>query len=294
MYKDFASLLAQAAEAKAPLWRVIAEDEMRLSELSEHELLMRLDTRLSVMEQSAKRALDGPLETVGGLISGVACRHARYAENGKALAGRLANRVMAYALSSSEVNASMGCICAAPTAGACGILPAVLFGMREEFDLSRGELQLALLTASGVGAVITKNATVSGAEGGCQAECGVAAAMAASAAVFLVSGSNDACIHASAFALMNAMGLVCDPIAGLVQVPCAQRNASQAVNALVSADLALAGMRSVIPPDEVVEAMLRVGHMLPDALKETAQGGIAATPTGKRIAREIFPEENHK
>lgn len=293
MYKDFASLLAQAAEAKVPLWRVIAEDEMRLSELSEHELLMRLDTRLSVMEQSAKRALEGPLETVGGLISGVACRHARYAGNGKALTGKLANRVMAYALSSSEVNASMGCICAAPTAGACGILPAVLFGLREEYDLSRGELQLALLTASGVGAVITKNATVSGAEGGCQAECGVAAAMAAAAAVFLVNGSNDACIHAAAFALMNAMGLVCDPIAGLVQVPCAQRNASQAVNALVSADLALAGMRSVIPPDEVVEAMLRVGHMLPDALKETAQGGIAATPTGKRIAKEIFPEEHH-
>ena len=294
MYKDFASLLAQAAEAKAPLWRIIAEDEMRLSELSEHELLMRLDTRLSVMEQSAKRALEEPLETVGGLISGVACRHARYAENGKALTGRLANRVMAYALSSSEVNASMGCICAAPTAGACGILPAVLFGLREEYDLSRGELQLALLTASGVGAIITKNATVSGAEGGCQAECGVAAAMAASAAVFLVNGSNDACIHAAAFALMNAMGLVCDPIAGLVQVPCAQRNASQAVNALVSADLALAGMRSIIPPDEVVEAMLRVGHMLPDALKETAQGGIAATPTGKRIASEIFPEEKHE
>ena len=290
MYKAFAGLLAEAAAAKAPLWRIIAEEEMRLSELSDHELFMRLDTRLSVMEQSALRALDGPLETVGGLISGVASRHARYAERG-GLSGRLTNRVMAYALSCSEVNASMGCICAAPTAGACGILPAVLFGMREEYDLSRGELQLALLTASGVGAVITKNATVSGAEGGCQAECGVAAAMAASAAVFLANGTNEASIHAVAFALMNAMGLVCDPIAGLVQVPCAQRNASQAVNALVAADLALAGMRSVIPPDEVVEAMLKVGHMLPDALKETAQGGIAATPTGKRIAKRIFPEE---
>ena len=292
MYKDFASLLSEAAEAKAPLWRIIAADEMRLSEIGEHELLMRLDNRLSVMEQSANRALEAPLETVGGLISGVASCHARYAEGRSGLAGRLANRVMAFALSSSEVNAAMGCICAAPTAGACGILPAVLFGLREEYDLSRGELQLALLTASGVGAIITKNATVSGAEGGCQAECGVAAAMAASAAVFLVNGTNEASIHAAAFALMNSMGLVCDPIAGLVQVPCAQRNASQAVNALVSADLALAGMRSIIPPDEVVDAMLRVGHMLPDALKETAQGGIAATPTGKRIAKELFPEDN--
>ncbi len=291
MYKDLTSLLAEATEAKQPLWRIIAEEEMRLSEIKEHELLMRLDTRLSVMEQSAMRALESPLETVGGLISGVASRHARYANDRKGLAGGLANRVMAFALSCSEVNASMGCICAAPTAGACGILPAVLFGLREEYDLSRGELQLALLTASGVGAVITRNATVSGAEGGCQAECGVAAAMAASAAVFLVNGTNEACIHAAAFALMNAMGLVCDPIAGLVQVPCAQRNASQAVNALVSADLALAGMRSVIPPDEVVEAMLKVGHLLPDALKETAQGGIAATPTGRRIAKELFPEQ---
>lgn len=290
MYKDLAGLLAEATEAGVPLWRIIADEELRLTEMSDHELMMRLDTRLSVMEQSANRALEEPLETVGGLISGVASRHQTYARDKGGLAGRLANQVMAYALSSSEVNAAMGCICAAPTAGACGILPAVLFGLREEYDLSRGELQLALLTASGVGAVITRNATVSGAEGGCQAECGVAAAMAASAAVFLANGTNEASIHAAAFALMNSMGLVCDPIAGLVQVPCAQRNASQAVNALLSADLALAGMRSIIPPDEVVDAMLRVGHMLPDALKETAQGGIAATPAGKRIAKEIFPE----
>lgn len=290
MYKDLASLLAEATEAGVPLWRIIADEELRLTEMTDHELMMRLDTRLSIMEQSANRALEEPLETVGGLISGVASRHQTYARDKGGLAGRLANQVMAYALSSSEVNASMGCICAAPTAGACGILPAVLFGLREEYDLSRGELQLALLTASGVGAVITRNATVSGAEGGCQAECGVAAAMAASAAVFLANGTNEASIHAAAFALMNSMGLVCDPIAGLVQVPCAQRNASQAVNALLSADLALAGMRSIIPPDEVVDAMLRVGHMLPDALKETAQGGIAATPTGKRIAKEIFPD----
>lgn len=290
MYKDLAGLLSEATEAGVPLWRIIADEELRLTEMTDHELMMRLDNRLSVMEQSANRALEEPLETVGGLISGVASRHQAYAERKGGLAGRLANQVMAYALSSSEVNAAMGCICAAPTAGACGILPAVLFGLREEYDLSRGELQLALLTASGVGAVITKNATVSGAEGGCQAECGVAAAMAASAAVFLANGTNEASIHAAAFALMNSMGLVCDPIAGLVQVPCAQRNASQAVNALLSADLALAGMRSIIPPDEVVDAMLRVGHMLPDALKETAQGGIAATPAGRRIAQEIFPE----
>lgn len=200
MYKDLASLLAEAAEAGVPLWRIVLEEEMRLSELSENEVLLRIDTRLSVMEQSATRALAAPLETVGGLISGFASRHATYAHDKTGLTGKLANRVMALALSSSEVNASMGCICAAPTAGACGIVPAVLFGLREQYDYTRADLQRALLTASGIGAVITRNATVSGAEGGCQAECGVAAAMAAAAAVFLAGGTNEASIHASAFA----------------------------------------------------------------------------------------------
>ena len=192
------------------------------------------------------------------------------------------------ALSCSEVNASMGKICAAPTAGACGILPSVLIGVGENLCLERLEILKALLTASGVGAIITKNATVSGAEGGCQAECGVAAAMAASAAVQMAGGSNEAAVHAAALALINCMGLVCDPVAGMVQAPCAQRNASQAVNAILSADLALAGMRSIVPPDEVVEAMLQVGRMLPPALRETGLGGIANTPGAKIITADVL------
>ena len=192
------------------------------------------------------------------------------------------------ALSCSEVNASMGKICAAPTAGACGILPAVLIGLSREKGLSRRKTLEGLATASGVGAIITKNATVAGAEGGCQAECGVAAAMAAAAAVEMLGGSPEEAVNAVALALMNVMGLVCDPVAGLVQVPCAQRNASQAVNALISADMALGGMKSIIPCDQVVEAMAKVGRMLPMELRETALGGVAATAAGKAYTKEIF------
>lgn len=198
------------------------------------------------------------------------------------------NRTMAMALSSCEVNGSMGKICAAPTAGSCGILPAVLISVSEQLKAPQEEVLRALLVASGIGAVITENATVSGSEGGCQAECGVAAAMAAAAVVYLKGGSPEMMINACGFSLMNCMGLVCDPVAGLVQMPCAARNASQAVNALISADMALSGMGTVVPPDEIVEAMYKVGRALPVSLRETALGGIAATPTGKKIRKSIF------
>lgn len=290
MYNTLSELLERANQQGCGLWRVVLDGETALSELSEEAVLNRLDQRLEIMRASTERALARPCQTVGNLITGVAAAQNTHAENGATLSGRLINKVMARALSCSEVNASMGRICAAPTAGACGILPAVLFSIAEERRLGVDELRQGLLTASGVGAVIMRNATVSGAEGGCQAECGVAAAMAAAAAVQMAGGRPEGAIDAVAFALMNAMGLVCDPVAGLVQVPCAQRNASQAVGALAAADMALGGMRSVIPADEVVEAMLRVGRMLPMQLKETALGGIADSPTGRAIAEKIFEE----
>jgi L-serine dehydratase len=182
----------------------------------------------------------------------------------------------------------MGKICAAPTAGACGILPAVLVSISERENIARRKTLEGLLTASGIGAIIMKNASVAGAEAGCQAECGVAAAMAAAATVELLGGTQEAALNSVALVLMNCMGLICDPVAGLVQVPCAQRNASQAINALLSADLALAGMISPIPVDEVIEAMYKVGKLLPASLKETSMGGIAATKTGKEINNRIF------
>jgi L-serine dehydratase len=288
MYHDLAELLSLSEQRQVPLWRIVLENEMRLTGQDEDAVFSKLQKHFDVMEKSATKALEKPQPTAGSLISGISAPQNTYAKGGETLCGGLVNEVMAMALSSSEVNASMGRICAAPTAGACGILPAVLIGLRKKLHLSLEQTLHGLLTASGIGAVIMENATVSGAAGGCQAECGVAAAMAAAAAVEMAGGTPHAAVNASGFALMNAMGLICDPVAGLVQVPCAQRNASQAVNALLSADLALAGMLCVIPPDEIIDAMYKVGKLLPAQLRETAQGGIAATKTGRQIAADIL------
>lgn len=288
MYNTIQEMAALAEKNASALWEVVLENECEVSGMPPESIFAQLNDRYEVMLHSAELALEHPLKTAGGLIEGVASVQYRHAADESSVSGGFLNLVMARALSSSEANAAMGKICAAPTAGACGILPAVLISVGERYQLGRDEILRGLLTASGIGAVITHNATVSGAEGGCQAECGVAAAMAAAAAVQMAGGSNDAAINAVCFALMNCMGLVCDPVAGLVQVPCAQRNASQAVNAILSADLALGGMQSVIPADEVIDAMYRVGKMLPMQLRETALGGIASTPTGKQIFRRIF------
>lgn len=288
MYQTIKELLTIATEKNVSLSHVILLNEIKLFDTTEEQIFEELEKRYTVMELSAKNALKTPHATAGSLIEGITKTQYEYATQNDTICGEFLNLVMARALSSSEINASMGKVCAAPTAGACGIVPAVLVSLSEKYKYSRRKTLEGLLCASGIGAVITKNATVSGAEGGCQAECGVAAAMAAAAAVELTGGTNEQAVHAVSFALMNCMGLVCDPVAGLVQVPCAQRNASQALNALLSADLAKAGMKSVIPADEVIDAMFRVGKLLPYQLKETAQGGIAATPTGKKISKQIF------
>lgn len=291
MYQNFEQLLSLCSEKKEALWRIILENECAVQNTTENAVFTELDKRFTVMEESAAKALDKPLATAGNLISGYACRHNAYNKKTPGLCGTFINRVIALALSVSEVNASMGRICAAPTAGASGIIPAVLIALKEKYakgTAGRKKILKALLTASGIGAVIVKNATVSGAEGGCQAECASAAGMASAAAVEFAGGTPAQSLDAFCFCLMNAMGLICDPVAGLVQVPCAQRNASQAVNALLSADMALAGMKSPIPADEVLEAMYRVGKMLPFELKETARGGIAATKTGKLLRKTLL------
>lgn len=285
MYRNYAELLASARE-EGSLAKAVLLDEMELSSRTEDEIYERLEGRWRVMALSAQRALDEPQDMEGQLIRGQAQKQNTYAGGG-GLAGAVANRAMALALSGSEVNASMGRICAAPTAGACGVLPAVLLAVSEALHADRRQLLEALLVAGGIGAIITQNATVSGAEGGCQAECGAAAAMAAGAAVVMAGGNNDMVGQAVSIALMNCMGLVCDPVAGLVQLPCSFRNASQAVNAIISADMALAGQNAVIPPDEAIDAMSRVGRSLPHTLKETSEGGVAASPTGQRLRDEL-------
>lgn len=231
-----------------------------------------------VMEASATEAASTPTYALSGLTGGNAPKVQAYAQT-EPYCGHIVTQGMAHALSVSECNANMGRIVAAPTAGASGIVPAALLTAKRRFDLSDENIIDALVVASAVGGIIATNATVSGAEGGCQVECGSAAAMAAAALVYLRDGSPESAFEAASFALISVMGLVCDPIGGLVEFPCALRNASGVVNALSSADLALAGVLSVVPFDEVVEAMYLVGQALPYTLRETALGGLAVTPS---------------
>jgi len=292
MYHNLKELLQQAEDHEVMLSEIVLQNEMEQFGITEEAVYQKLEERYAVMEKAAEKALGERLETAGNLISGIALQQNNYTMSGKTLCGEFINTAMAMALSGSEVNASMGRICAAPTAGACGIVPAVLISIERAKQCERQALLNALLTASGIGTIMMKNATIAGAEGGCQAECGVAAAMAAAAGVELCKGTPRQSVCAAVLALLNCMGLVCDPIAGLVQVPCAQRNASQTVNALTCIDLAMAGMTLPVTPDEVVESMYKVGRMLPPQLRETAQGGLAATQSAQEITKQIFSQEH--
>ena len=288
MYKNGQELLNLCAKEHKRAWEIALDAEEKLTGLSREKIWNHFDNRLQVMIGSATKALEQKQATKGSLVDGVANCQYVYSQKDGSVTGNYMNYIMALAYSSSEVNASMGKICASPTAGSCGILPAVLVGMMNKEGFAREKVVEALIYASAVGAIYTRNATVAGADGGCQAECGVASSMAAAAAAYLKGADDKACFDAAGFAMINVMGLVCDPVAGLVALPCTQRNASGAVNAMIAADMALAGQVSHIPFDEVVEAMFKVGKMLPPQLRETAKGGIATTPAGKAIYKEVF------
>ena len=288
MYKNGQELLDLCAKENKRVWEVALDAETKLTGMDRDRLWAHFENRLDVMIGSATKALEHRQATKGGLVDGVANCQYEYSKKAGSVTGNYMNYIMALAYSSSEVNASMGKICASPTAGSCGILPAVLVGMMNKEGFTKEEIIKALIYASAIGAIYTRNATVAGADGGCQAECGVASSMAAAAAAFLKGADDKSCLNAAGFAMINVMGLVCDPVAGLVALPCAQRNASGAVNAMIAADMALAGQVSHIPFDEVVEAMFKVGKMLPPQLRETAKGGIATTPAGKAINKAVF------
>lgn len=290
MYNTGLELMELANSKRCKIYEIVIENEVELQGLSREEIVLKMKKALEVMKASAQEALDKEVKSVSGLIGGDAKRLEDYRKSGNTLCGDTIVKAMARALSCSEVNAAMGRIVAAPTAGSCGILPSAVITAGEKLDKTEDEIVNALFTASGIGQIIAKNATVSGAEGGCQAECGAAAAMAAAAIVEMAGGTPEMCLNAASIALKNIMGLVCDPIAGLVEAPCAKRNASGVVNALISAELALAGIKSIIPFDEVVEAMYRVGKALPEALRETALGGIATTPTGIKLRKQVLGE----
>jgi L-serine dehydratase len=289
MYTKGKDLLNLTKESNKKIWEIVLDFECERTGKTKEEVFEGMRNVLKVMMDSANKGLNEEVNSISGLIGGNAKKVEDY-RRGKTISGDIINKAMARALSVSEVNASMGRIVAAPTAGSAGILPAVMITAGEVLEKNEDEMVKALFTASGIGQIIAKNATVSGAEGGCQAECGSAAAMAAAAVVEMAGGTPEQALHAASIAIQNILGLVCDPVAGLVEAPCYLRNSSGAVNALTSADLALAGVKSIIPFDEVVDAMYKVGKSLPFELRETALGGIASTPTGQKLMKDIFGE----
>lgn len=259
------------------------------SGLTDNEIRNKMLKNLKVMQESIKEGFTKKEKTMGGLADQDGVKVLKAVQQNVISDDRI-SKLCAKALAVSELNAAMGCIVASPTAGSCGILPAVLTTVAEEKNCTESELVDALFIAAGIGIIIAEKASISGAEGGCQAECGSAASMAAGAVVYLSKGTPEQILDAVALAMKNSLGLVCDPVAGLVEVPCIKRNAFLAVQAMVAADLALAGVRSLIPADEVIVAMGEIGRDMAVKYKETAQGGLATTPTGKKIQEKLLNE----
>ncbi len=281
-FQSVKSLLL-AAEHK-PMWQAIQENDCQDQGTTAAESWDRMSTLWQAMLRSV-RSYDASHRSASGLVGG-AGSSMEQAQN--TLCGTFVQQIIATALKTGECNACMGCIVAAPTAGASGVMPAVLLPTQEKLSLPDEKMVQALYVAAGFGQVIAFRASISGAEGGCQAEIGSASAMAAAALVFLQGGTAEQAANACAMAIKNLLGLVCDPVAGLVEVPCVKRNVIGAMNALSCAEMALAGISSAIPCDEVIDAMRAVGDCLPAALRETGMGGLAATPTARAFTQQFF------
>lgn len=273
-------LLKKCQEMNAPISDIMKLRETTTGDLSIEKVDAKLKKVLSIMKQSATKPLANPGKSIGGLIGGEAKQIADHGKTEECVTGSMLSKAIAYSMAVLEVNASMGLIVAAPTAGSSGVVPGVLLALADEHNIDDETLCKGLVNASAIGYLLMRNASVSGAEAGCQAEVGAASAMAASAIVEIMGGTPEMCLDAATFALSNLLGLVCDPIAGLVESPCQSRNAIGVANAITSAELVLSGVKHHIPFDEMADAMLRVGRSLPFELRETAMGGCAGTPTG--------------
>ena len=273
------------------IWQIALDKDFENTGIEEADLLELMHETLEVMRDSAYKGLDQAVYSMSKITGGSAVKVNKFAED--SVSGKTITRAMAMALSVSEVNASMGRIVAAPTAGASGILPAALFTMQEKYGYDDDKLVKGLIVAGVIGEIIAQNASISGAEGGCQAECGSAAAMGAAAICYLRDYDIDTIFASAAFAIKNILGLVCDPVLGLVEYPCNLRNASGVVNAIISADLAMSGLPCLIPLDETIDSMRQVGNSLPEALRETALGGLAATPTAEKLGEEMEEKNAH-
>ncbi|MGG6819721.1 UNVERIFIED_CONTAM: L-serine ammonia-lyase, iron-sulfur-dependent, subunit alpha [Staphylococcus pseudoxylosus] len=287
MFKSVKELIEMCEAQDKKIHEIMLEQEMEVTGLSEADVYAHMDKNLQTMENALDEGLAGVTSTTG-LTGGDAVLIKEYLKTGKSLSGATLLDAVSKAVATNEVNAAMGKICATPTAGSAGVVPGVLFGLKPRLEPTRKDMLNFLLTSGALGFVVANNASISGAAGGCQAEVGSAAAMAAGATVELAGGTPQQSAEAFAICLKNMLGLVCDPVAGLVEVPCVKRNAAGASNAIVSADMALAGVTSRIPTDEVIEAMYKIGQTMPSALRETGRGGLAGTPTGQRLKQEIF------
>lgn len=270
------------------IYDLVLRGETKALKMTEEEMRERLRGILGVMKLSSKETLEKSYGTEYKMIDGFAKMMNDYQKEKDPLTSKFLVRAMAMAFSTSETNANMGTIAAAPTAGSSGIMPAALMAAKEKYDLDDEVLINGLLTSIGIGQIIGKYATFAGAEGGCQAECGSASAMAAAALVEMLGGSPEEALNAASITLINVMGLACDPIAGLVEYPCTFRNASGVMNAFISADMALAGIKSIVPFDEVCQAMGEVGHLLHESIRETGLGGLAGTKTGQKIRAKFL------
>ncbi len=287
-YKNIDQLLELCQKHNLSISDVALQDTANSMEISTDEVYEKMLQNYLIMKDSIKEGLKKDLKSVSGLTGGGAFKLKTLVDNKKNISGSLMGEIIYSALSTAEYNACMGRIVASPTAGSCGILPACLATLQNHYKFDDKKVVMALINASAIGKIISTNATVSGAEGGCQAECGSASAMIASGIIELFDGTPKMCTDAAAQALKSHLGLVCDPVAGLVEEPCVIRNASSATIAITSAEITLAGIESLIPLDEVIEAMFRVGNQMAPELKETALGGIAICKTAKELEKKIL------
>ncbi|MGM8213411.1 L-serine ammonia-lyase, iron-sulfur-dependent, subunit alpha [Virgibacillus sp. W0430] len=287
MFRTVAELVKTAEQEGIPISEVMIRQEMEVKDRSYDEIFSEMENNLQVMERAVEDGLEG-VQSVTGLTGGDAVLVQQYMKDKKPLSGHVIMDAVSKAMATNEVNAAMGVICATPTAGSAGCVPGALFAVKDQLNPTREEMVRFLFTAGAFGFVVANNAFISGAAGGCQAEVGSAGAMAAAAIVEMAGGTPQQSSDAFAITLKNMLGLVCDPVAGLVEVPCVKRNAAGSSLAIVSADLALAGVTSRIPCDEVIGAMYRIGKTMPVQLRETGTGGLADTPTGRFLRDKIF------
>ena len=288
-FKNLEDISKKAVLSGTNVFEVVLEDDISERGVTREESLSKMNDMRQAMKNSYLHH-EAELKSASGLVGGDSAKLKKYSE-GETLLGDFALKVMYTAIAVAESNACMKCIVAAPTAGSCGVMPAVLISYAERYGISDEKICEAMYVAAGIGSVIAQRASISGAQGGCQAEIGSASAMAAAGLAYLQGGDDEQIVNAMAFALKNMLGLTCDPVCGLVEVPCIKRNSAGAVNAVTSAQMALAGVCSAIAPDEVIDTMRRIGNALPACLKETSEGGLATTPSAQKVREKMDGEQ---